>query len=101
MKGLALAILLISSGASAQDSTTMTATSDGQCLCSNNGKTWACRQARGNPGNTVYAVNLCHGGGYELVCPADPKAVCGYAMVPAICAEPPLTPVCWAADEPK
>lgn len=73
----------------------------GDCTCAANGKAWPCRYARGNPLNSLQAVNRCTGAAYQLVCPDDPKAICHYEMAAPVCVEPPLTPVCYAADEPK
>lgn len=81
----------------------MGTTAEGTCTCSiNNGKSFPCRQARGDPSGGVLTLNRCNlNGGYRLVCPEDPSAICHYDLVPPTCTEPPPTPVCWAADEPK
>lgn len=74
----------------------MTATSDGQCLCSNNGKTWPCRKAADTTKPITCNLNLT----YKLVCPEDKTAICHYTNAPS-CSEIPIIDVCYAADEPK
>lgn len=97
---LLVAVLLTASPAATESVVTPNFTA-GTCTCAVNGKTWPCRLVRGEPTSGVLTVNRCRGGGYRLVCPEEPTAICRYELVPAHCDDQLLTPVCYAGDAPK
>lgn len=101
MRHLTLATALLASAAAIADPAVISNGTGGNCTCAANGKTWPCRLVRGEPTSGVLTVNRCRGGGYRLVCPEEPTAICHYELVPAQCDAPTLTPVCYAGDEPK
>lgn len=101
MRHLILAATLLAVSPAFADPAVISNGTGGNCTCANNGKTWPCRLVRGEPTSGVLPVNRCRGGGYRLVCPEEPTAICHYELVPARCEDPPLSTVCFAGDEPK
>lgn len=68
----------------------------GRCVCSEGGKSWACRKAADYSQSIQCNANL----NLVLKCPADPEATCAYVNQPT-CTEPRFISVCFIGDKPN